>query len=136
MMNEVTIEELKRTYSIYPEIRYEMKHIDGYIKTTMATLVRIKRDDKWYVVPCHTEYISQKPVGEVEYSEICFLFMGEGVNLLGRFTNQIHMIQNLYIVTEESAVLDDDQSEESDRIVEKDPVLKASREYDKDRPRT
>jgi len=101
---------LKEKSSYYPSILEEVRVADvdtifETSETVLSTLVRVKREGKWYVVHCvERAFINDKTTVRHLYNKFIF---------------SVHQIQNLYKLTGDSRFeeLDDNQEEESERLL-------------------
>jgi hypothetical protein len=95
---------LRKIAKYYPQV-ISKNHPNGQ-DISFTTLVRIKRDDVWYVVHLvHTEY-SVPPSGNLEH-------------VYQRMMLDAHLIQNLYIIDKnrpELSVVDALQIDEKERL--------------------
>lgn len=91
------------------------------ITVYFSTLVRILRDDKWYLVHCVESYVT-KPIKDDNY--VLEIMVAEN-KLFGKLIRSVHNIQNLYIIsppmqtlygTKDMQDLDPDQTPEPERI--------------------
>lgn len=95
------ISQLKSESKVYPLI------LSKKIMNTLylSTLVRIKRDNKWYLVHC-AESIMVRPDSEIESTE----------NIYKQLLKSIHLVQNLYKITGKYEDIDKCQLDEEDRL--------------------
>jgi hypothetical protein len=97
-MFNIDTARLKANSSYYPNVYSEYINGEQYY----STLVRIKRDEKWYVVHCIETINTASPDWEK------YLFM--------RLMSSVHNIQNLYKINLKHADIDKSQQEECDRL--------------------
>lgn len=100
------ISELKRASDYYPVVA-RVEHpfpTGGFKEFSFTTLVRVKRDGKWYTVHCVEDFINNDSDAE-------------RITLL-RFMIQVHNIQNLYMITGKCEDVDELQISEEDRITD------------------
>jgi len=110
-----TAREYKLNYPIYPNSRTAvLRHEEGFLNIKAEALVRIQRAGKWYFVLCKSEYRITDKEHEIE-----------GVlQALHIFHEQVYKIIHLYKM-DTRLIEDDDQSDEQDRLIEVDPILKS-----------
>lgn len=103
---EARIIELRAASDYWPQILYKNNSGDDTIYA--STLVRIFRDDRWYVVHCVDS--QSVPIGShnVEY-------------MLERMIFKVHLIQNFHIISERDEV-DKLQISEQNRLKERYPL--------------
>lgn len=97
------IAELKRHSNYYPDILIHGYQEAGVVTEIYAsTLVRVHRDNKWYVVHCVDSVVPTSPNSESR--------------LLLRLMNSVHNVQTLYQITGRFEDLDTLQISEAVRL--------------------
>lgn len=114
MLQSSTPQEIKRDYPLYPEVRTSVEHIEGKMYISFETLVRLKREETYYLFPSRVKYAYDEKYNTIE----------AGVEASCLFIKQVVHIQNFFLVDLAWSIIDDDQTEEAERLMEADPVLK------------
>jgi hypothetical protein len=109
-LSKQRIADLKSQSPYYPKVNiiehpasYPLNKVLPLSKVLFAsTLVRINRDNKWYIVHCVESVIVTKTVNEK--------------NLLLNLMESVHRIQNLYMITGYHEDIDSLQKSEAERL--------------------
>lgn len=109
-MEMTPVQKLKQEYPAYPNCNISTNVGEIKTKFKLETLVRIKREGKWYLLVCRYEYIMDTNINSA-------------VEVMERFISQIYRVIHFSVLSS-FHVEDDDQSEEENRLVEADPILK------------